>query len=79
MLVGEFVVFLPSDEWAKIDEELLVGRSAIDEVLDDQHPEPVAVVIPPLRLDFDVFPDHVKAKALGEFDVIDHRLVARWR
>ena len=47
-------------------------------VLPHQHPQPVAVVIPPQRLDLDVLAQHVEAQLLHGADVTDHGLV-RWR
>ena len=58
--------------------EVPVAAAAVDDVLPHQHPEPVAVGVPPQRLDLGVLAQHREAERLHRLDVVDHRRVARW-
>ena len=51
--------------------------SAADHILPDNHSESVAVVIPAVRLNLDVLPEHIEAEALHCFNIVNHCLVAR--
>ena len=53
--------------------------SAVHHVLPDDHPDPVAVVVPAGGLYFDMLAEHVEAQLLHLFDVEDERFVSRRR
>ena len=54
-----------------------VAAAAVDDVLPDQHAEPVAVGVPPQRLDLEVLAQHREAEPLHRLDVVHHRRVRR--
>ena len=58
------------------DEPVLIGCAAADHVLPDQHPQPVAVIIPSLRLHLYMLSKHVEAQLLHGDDIEYKRLVA---
>ena len=56
--------------------QVAVAAAAVDDVLPDQHADPVAVGVPAQRLDLRVLAQHREAERLHRLDVVDHRLVA---
>ena len=56
-----------------------VSVPAADHVLPDQHAKTVTVIIPPLRFDLDMFPEHVEAKGLHPENIIHQGLIGRSR
>ena len=56
--------------------QVAVAPAAVDHVLPDQHPDPVAVGIPAQWLDLDVLAEHGEAQRPHRLDVVDHRCVA---
>ena len=46
-------------------------------VLPNDHPQPVAVIVPPQRLDLDVLAQHIEAHVPGGLNVPDHGLIRR--
>ena len=59
------------------DGQQIVLSAAGGHILPDQHPQPVAVVIPAHRLNFDVLAQHIEAQLLHARNIIDQRLVRR--
>ena len=59
------------------DGQQIVLSAAGGHILPDQHAQPVAVIIPAHRLNFDVLAQHIEAQPLHERNIIDQRLVRR--
>ena len=51
---------------------------AIHHILPDEHPKPVTMIIPPVRLNLGMLTQHIEAKGFHLKDVVHHRLI-RWR
>ena len=58
------------------DEPVAVGAAAAYHILPYQHSQPVAVIVPALRLYFDMLSEHIEAKILHGPDVINKCFVA---
>ena len=58
------------------DEPVLIRRAPADHVLPDQHPQPVAVIIPSLRLQLYMLSEHVEAQLLHGDDIEYKRFIA---
>ena len=54
----------------------LIRPSAVDHILPYQHSQPVAMIIPSLRLYFHMLSDHIEPQFLHCTDIVYHRIVA---
>ncbi len=56
-------------------EPVLIIRTAVHHILPYDHAEPVAMIIPPLRLDLDMLSEHIEAHFLHFHNIKDKSLV----
>ncbi len=69
------VVEVDAQEGGNLNDQRVQTASAADQILPHQHPQPVAVVVPPQGLHLDVLAEHVEPAFLHLPDVVDHGLV----
>ena len=70
------ILYLQAEVGEHIDAPGGIGVAAVYHILPDQHPQPVAVVVPAQRLHLDVLAQHIKAQPLHFGDIVDHRFIA---